>query len=91
MSKELEKLQTKRLVCGKEEKDERFENVILLEHVKYSDFEQDKTTAENDGDCWIIRDWELTSDGGEYFWFCRSMYTIQKDLIKKLANTEYEI
>jgi len=88
MSKELGELQTKRLAYGEEGKDERFENVILFEHEKYSDVEEYKTTAENDGDCWRIRDWELTSDGSEYFWFCRSMYTIQKDLIKKLANTE---
>jgi len=64
-----------------DEKDERFEGVILLDA---GDVE--KKTAENCEDYWHIRDWELMTSGGVDYWFCRSSYTIDKEIIAKLAK-----
>ena len=63
------------------EKDERFEGVILLEGG-----EIEKKTAEDCGSFWHIRDWEVLESGGVNHWFCRSGYTLDKELIAKLAK-----
>ena len=64
--------------------DERGNNVHLLEHDADC-----KTTAEDYGDCWMIRDWELhTGPDSNFFWFERSGYSIGKDIIARLAKLE---
>ena len=68
------------LVCDGE-KDERFDGVKLI-----SSTVDEKVTAENCGHWWYIRDWEIYEKDGIDYWFCRSGYTITKEMIKLLSN-----
>ena len=61
-------------------KDERSPGVVLL----FSDADT-KVTAEDCGLWWYIRDWEAHDHDGLTYWFDRSGYAIQKDMIKQLA------
>lgn len=62
------------------EQDERSDFVILLS----ADGDEDKTTAEDCGDFWQVRDWEITASCEGPMWFCRFAYSIEKTLISKL-------
>ena len=63
-----------------EEKDERFDGVVLLEHSA-----DEKTTAEDCGLWWYIRSWELTTFDGNTYWRARGGSGISKDIIKQLG------
>lgn len=60
--------------CG-DEKDERSDGVFLL---SVSDGE--KKTAEDCGEFWQIRDWEIMDVEGPH-WFCSWSYSVSKDVI----------
>lgn len=62
-------------------KDERFEGVILIE-----DHGDEKTTAEDCGEYWYVRSWEIGSFDGEKYWFNRSGYSISKTVIEMLVK-----
>jgi len=62
--------------------DERGDNVYLIEVSE----EHDKTTAEDCGDYWMIRDWELHDHGKTKVWFERCSYAIDKAIIKQLME-----
>lgn len=65
-----------------DEKDERSDGVVLLEVFD----DENKTTAEDRGSYWYLRDWELTEVlPGTPYWFCRRGYAIDKDMIAKLS------
>ena len=64
-------------------KDERFDGVILVE---YSD--GDKTTAEDCGVYWYIRNFEIMDIKGKQFWFSRFGYSISKKIIEQLEKAE---
>jgi len=64
-----------------EEKDDRFDGVVLLEHSS-----NEKKTAEDCGLWWYIREWEILTLDGDTYWFTRSGYSISKDIIKQLGD-----
>ena len=64
-------------------KDERSPGVVLL---SFSDNE--KTTAEDCGAWWYIREWEVETFSGRDCWFDRSGYSIQKDIVKQLNSLQ---
>ena len=68
-----------RLISFDGNSDERADNVHLVES-----YEDEKTTAEDCGDHWQIRDWELGADTMGKFWFDRSAYSISKTLVLTL-------
>jgi hypothetical protein len=73
--------------CG--EKDERFDGVILL-----WDGDEEKTTAEDCGEYWHIREWEIftsATEDGKRYWFCRSGNSLSKDIVRKLATANVEL
>ena len=64
------------------EKDERSDGVVLLEVLD----DENKTTAEDCGSYWQIRDWEVHELlPGKPHWFSRHGYTMDKDMVAKLA------
>ena len=69
------------LPCIGDEKDERYDDVILIDWAA-----ELKTTAENRGLWWYIRDWEIHELFGKRYWFNHSGYTIRKSIIKLLAE-----
>lgn len=71
------------LIAYDGEKDERFEGVYLLD----GDTE-DKTTVEDFRSYWLIRDWERHVINNVHYWFPRSSYSIDKDIIHKLHELD---
>jgi hypothetical protein len=70
-------------IIGEENKDERHEGVLLLRVDAES-----KTTAENCGLWWCIREWEVyEQDEDNKFWLSVSSYAIQKSFVKRLARS----
>ena len=64
-----------------EAKDERSPGVLLLA----SDADS-KTTAEDCGVWWYIREWEIYRRANITYWFARSGYSIPKAHIKAMAR-----
>lgn len=67
------------IISGNEAQDERADGVFILD----GDHEG-KTTAEDMGEYWYIREWEPMTHNEVLYWFDRSGYSIYKDTVKKL-------
>lgn len=63
-------------LCG--EMDERADNVFIMDVLG----DDSKTTAEDCGDYWHIRDWEIREKMTH--WFCRSGYVVSKKMVDAL-------
>jgi hypothetical protein len=62
--------------------DERNPNVMLMDVLGM----EDKTTAEDMGDYWVFRYWEIMAIKDVDHWFCRSWDCIKKSVITKLYS-----
>lgn len=63
--------------------DERAGSAVLLEVLD----DENKTTAEDCGAYWQLRDWEVVELlPGKPHWFCRHGYTMDKSMVSKLAT-----